>query len=75
MLLCILIGLFYIVLRHRGDAYADFCEKGKLERKEDQRISNSLYSNILWKNIFRIWKLAVLCPEIIDFPMVEMSKC
>ena len=54
---------------------ADFCEKGKLERKEDQRISNSLYSNILWKNIFRIWKLAVLCPEIIDFPMVEMSKC
>ena len=33
MLLCILIGLFYIVLRHRGDAYGTAVEK-KPERHE-----------------------------------------
>lgn len=34
MLLCILIGLFYIVLRHRGDAYQHENEKGKKQREK-----------------------------------------
>ena len=38
MLLCILIGLFYIVLRHRGDAYEN--ARRKNGRIKDKSVRN-----------------------------------
>lgn len=49
MLLCVLIGLFNIVLRHRGDAYTEGTEIGRQKWKKFQSAGGDKGENIIRK--------------------------